>query len=187
MDDPRFFVFTSYTLTPFHSFIDERSSFFNEHTQTWSVEKPKYKLLVGQCLPYIGETVFFIEQTSKEERCKENLYIQVAADAWENKAQTPQHRPTPYLNKTSYIDIRYLVPENVKELFEKYNKKPAEFAMVAKLPDNKKKELSNCFTNLPKYNLTPADQKKIKVLANVLPNGFIDSQVKKFIDHFYND
>lgn len=184
--DPRFFVFTSYTLTPFHSFIDEKSKFFDEHTQTWSKEKPKYKLLVGH-LPYIEETVFFIEQTSKEERCKGTLYIQVAPTEWENKAPTPAHRPTAYLNKTSYIDIRYLVPENIKELFEKYNKNPSEFAMVAKLPDNKKTELSACFTKLPKHNLTPTDQKNVKTLANVLPDGFIDSQVKNFIDRFYNN
>ena len=182
--NPIFFVFTSYTLAPFHSFIDEKSRFFNEHTQTWSTEKPKYKLLVGR-LPYIDETIFFIEQTSKEERCRENLYIQVAAKEWENKAQTPPSRSTPYLNKTSYIDIRNLVPENINELFEKYNKKPTEFAMVAKLPDNKKEELAKCFSNLPRHRIAPADQKNIKTLANILPDGFIDSQVKNFIDRFY--
>ena len=110
----------------------------------------------------------------------------MAATEWENKAETPQHRNTPYLNKTSYIDIRNLVPENVNDLFEKYNKRPAEFAMVAKLPDSKKAELSRCFTGLPKHSLAPADQKNITTLANVLPSDFIDSQVKNFIDHFYN-
>ena len=183
--NPKFFVFTSYTLTPFHSFIDETSKRFDEHTQSWSPEKPKYKLLVGR-LPYVNETVFFIEQTSKEERCKKNLYIQVGANEWENKALTPQYRHTPYLNKTSYIDIRNIVPENINDLFKKHNKKPAEFSMVAKLPDAKKEELSDCFTNLPRYNLAPLEQKNIKTLASLLPNDFIDSRVKNFIDHFYN-
>lgn len=182
---PGLFVFISYTLTPFYSFIDEKSRYFDDHTQTWSLEKPKYKLLIGR-LPYIDETIFFIEQTSKEDRCKENLYIQVAADEWEHKAPTPQHRHVSYLNQTSYIDIRNLVPENINDLFDKYSKKPAEFAMVAKLPDNKKTELSDCFTKLPKYNLAPADQKNVKILASLLPDDFIDSRIKSFIDHFYN-
>lgn len=183
---PSLFVFKNIILAPFYSFIDEKSKYFDDVRQAWSEEKPKYKLFIGSKIPNLSEVVVFIEQTSKRERCKEGLYFSVNTNEWEYKAPTPPHRKIPYLSKISYIDIRRVVFENVNDLFAKYSKQPEEFAMVAKLPDNKKNEMSQCFNNLPRHNLVNNEQNNIKTLAGILPDDFINKRTAEFINNFYN-
>lgn len=180
-----FFVFDNCTLTPFHSFIDEKSKYFDDCKQEWSPEKPKYKLLIGR-LPGINEVAFFIEQTSKKERCKEGLYFCVESNDWEHKAEKPAHREHAYLAVTSYIDIRRVVPENIQDLFAKYSKRPADFAMVAKLPDSKKAAFARCFDNLPRHNLLQEEQQQIKNITRIVAeDNIIDTKITEFINKYY--
>lgn len=172
-------------MTPFHVYVDETSKYFDDARQVWSKEKPKYKLYIGEGLPGLGEVLFFLEQTSKIERCIGDLCICVNSEEWENKVLTPAHRKDEYLKGCSYIDIRRLVAENIKVLFNKYSKKPAEFALIAKLPEYKKEELSNCFTHLPRQVLSKTDKRNIKSLADILPADFLDKKIAEFISKYY--
>lgn len=127
-----------------------------------SVVKEKYKLLWN--FSHLEEVLIFFVSTKNSNAVRRRTSLIVNSSEWENNIN-----PSIYLTKTSYIDVRKAVSENIDELSNK--KEVGDFFCVAKLPKCKYKELQRCYENFLSdiQNSSNAERKILCDLSTCIP------------------